>query len=188
MTGTSLLHGVLWLIYPLAIYFGLRVSEPRYVAIVLILALLLRRRDDFRSLLRGLSRGERGVVLGLLALAGFAALNNSEQLLRLYPLAVNTGMLLLFGLSLRTPPSMVERFARLATPDLSAESVRYTRRVTQVWCAFFVFNGAAAAYTALGASRETWALYNGLIAYLLIGLLFAGEWLFRRFFLARTRH
>ena len=33
--------------------------------------------------------------------------------------------------------------------------------------------------TALWASDKTWALYNGLIAYLLMGALFAGEWLVR---------
>jgi uncharacterized membrane protein len=43
-----------------------------------------------------------------------------------------------------------------------------------------VVNGALAAYTAVFASREAWALYNGVIAYLLMGGLFAGERLLRR--------
>jgi uncharacterized membrane protein len=34
--------------------------------------------------------------------------------------------------------------------------------------------------TSLWASTEVWALYNGLIAYLLMALLFAGEWLVRQ--------
>jgi uncharacterized membrane protein len=34
-------------------------------------------------------------------------------------------------------------------------------------------------YTATIASFETWALYNGLIAYALIGAVFAGELLTR---------
>jgi uncharacterized membrane protein len=58
--------------------------------------------------------------------------------------------------------------------------VRYTFRITQIWCAFFLINGTLAAYTALFTSRAAWALYNGLIAYLLMGALFAGEWLYRR--------
>jgi uncharacterized membrane protein len=97
-------------------------------------------------------------------------------------------MLLLFGLSLVYPPSMAERFARVSEPELAPYGVRYTRHVTQVWCVFFVGNGAVATYTALYASREIWAWYNGLIAYLLMGILFAGEWLFRRCFHARTEH
>jgi uncharacterized membrane protein len=92
-------------------------------------------------------------------------------------------MLLLFGLSLKFPPSMIERFARLREPNLPLAGVHYTRRVTQVWCAFFVANGTVAVWTALYASRDVWAIYNGLIAYLLMGALFAGEWLLRRRFL-----
>ncbi len=40
---------------------------------------------------------------------------------------------------------------------------------------FFVLNGAAAFYTARYTPIETWALYNGLIAYVLIAVLFAIE-------------
>ena len=44
---------------------------------------------------------------------------------------------------------------------------------------FFIVNGAIALWTALAASDATWALYNGLIAYGLMGAMFAGEWLLR---------
>lgn len=177
----SALRALSWLVYPLVILFGLRVAEPRYVALVLAAALLLRRGRAAARLLASLSRIDVAVVAGLLSLAAATALTNSELLLRLYPAAVNLGMLALFGLSLAFPPSMVERFARLGEPDLPEAGVRYTRRVTQVWCLFFVGNGAVAAYTALSADRETWALYNGFIAYLLMGALFGGEWLYRRY-------
>jgi uncharacterized membrane protein len=184
--GKFLLQGLLWLVYPLAIFFGLRIMEPRYVAILLASALLLRRFRDAGRLLSGLTRIDLAVLLGLLMLAAATALTNSEILLRFYPAAMSLGMLLLFGLSLIYPPSMVERFARIAEPDLPPEGVQYTRRVTQVWCVFFIVNGSAAAFTAVYASRESWALYNGFIAYLLMGALFAGEWIVRRFFIART--
>ncbi len=176
------MQGLLWLMYPMAIFFGLRIMEPRYVAILIACTLMLRRFRDAGQLLSDLSRLDLGVLAGLLMLAGATALTNSELLLRFYPAAMNFGMLLLFALSLICPPSMVERFARIGEPDLPPQGVRYTRRVTQVWCAFFVANGAIAAGTALYASREIWALYNGFIAYLLMGALLAGEWLFRRYF------
>jgi uncharacterized membrane protein len=183
-----LLQGMLWLAYPLIIFFGLQVLEPRYVALLLALTLLLRRRRDAGRLLAGLSRIDLAVLIALLALAGITALTNSEILLRLYPAAVNLGMLLLFGLSLKYPPTMIERFARLSEPDLPSAGVRYTRRVTLVWCAFFIANGGVAIYTALQSSRDVWALYNGFIAYLLMGALFAGEWLIRRHYLSAARH
>jgi uncharacterized membrane protein len=115
---------------------------------------------------------------GLLALLSFAG--NALLPLKLYPALVNAVFLVLFGISLRHPPSAVERIARLTEPDLPAAAVPYTRRVTQVWCLFFLGNGAVALATALWASNHAWALYNGLISYLLMGALFGGEWLVRR--------
>lgn len=185
MRGGSLLQMLLWLVYPLAIFFGLKVLEPRYVALLLAGTLLLRRRRDAGRFLAGLTRIDYAVLAALLSLATLTAATNSETLLRLYPATMNLGMLLLFGLSLRFPPSMVERFARLREPDLPPAGVSYTRRVTQVWCAFFVANGSVAAWTALYASRDAWAWYNGFVAYLLMGVLFAGEWLVRRQILSR---
>jgi len=185
MGGKPALKALLWLVYPLAILFGLQVAEPRYVALVLAAALLLRRGREAARLLSSLSRADLAVLAGLLVLAAATVVTNSEWLLRLYPAAVNLGMLALFGLSLISPPSMVERFARLGQPDLPDAAIGYTRRVTQIWCAFFVGNGAVALYTALYAGRDAWALYNGFIAYLLMGALFGGEWLFRHFFVKR---
>ncbi|MEO8409184.1 MAG: hypothetical protein ABI478_01320 [Propionivibrio sp.] len=187
MPAARLLQALLWLVYPLAIYFGLKVFEPRSVALLLAAALLLRRRRDAGKLLAGLTRIDRGVLLALLSLAAATALTNSELLLRLYPAAVNLGLLLLFGLSLLSPCSMVERFARLREPNLPPSGVRYTRRITQVWCVFFAGNGSFAAWTALYATRDQWALYNGLIAYLLMGGLFTGEWVIRRFYQVRQQ-
>ncbi|HEY5799896.1 MAG TPA: hypothetical protein VIT92_06735, partial [Burkholderiaceae bacterium] len=63
----------------------------------------------------------------------------------------------------------------------------YTRRVTQVWCAFFVVNGAIALGLAMYASEAAWSLYTGVIAYCAMGALFAGEWLVRQRF-KRLQH
>lgn len=55
-----------------------------------------------------------------------------------YPVAVNALMLAVFGGSLFAKQTVIERLARLQHPDLSPEGVRHTRRVTQIWCAFFI--------------------------------------------------
>ncbi|WP_431256333.1 hypothetical protein ACQ86G_16380 [Roseateles chitinivorans] len=100
---------------------------------------------------------------------------------------VNFAMLTVFSLSLVRGPSIVERLARLTDPHLPPEAIRYTRRVTQVWCGFFLMNGLIALATALWASERVWALYSGLIAYGLMGLLMGGEWLVRRRVRARMK-
>jgi uncharacterized membrane protein len=106
-------------------------------------------------------------------------LGNAWGPLKLYPVLVNAVMLGVFGYSLLSPPTVVERFARLREPELSPAGVAYTRRVTQVWCVFFIVNGSIALATALWASPKVWSLYNGLIAYLMMGVLFGSEYLVR---------
>jgi uncharacterized membrane protein len=88
-------------------------------------------------------------------------------------------MLLVFSWSLRSPTSLIERLARIQQPDLPPEGIIYTRRVTQIWCVFFIVNGSIALVTALWSSFEIWSLYNGFIAYLLMGLLLVGEYIVR---------
>jgi len=105
----------------------------------------------------------------------------SHQLgLKFYPVMMNLGFLILFASSLFTPTSFVEKLARLKEPNLSLHAVAYTRKVTILWCGFFVFNGSIAALTALYASHHVWMMYNGLVAYLLMGLFTAGEWIVRQ--------
>lgn len=115
-------------------------------------------------------------ALGLVALALWS---NALLPLKLYPVLVNLAFLIAFAWSLGTSQSMVERLARLTEPDLPPAGVAYTRTVTWVWCVFFVVNGAIALATALWASEAVWSLYNGVIAYVLMGLLFGIEYLVR---------
>jgi uncharacterized membrane protein len=71
-------------------------------------------------------------------------------------------------------------------PDLSIKEVAYCRNVTLVWVCFFLCNGIVAFYTACCTSIGIWSLYNGLLAYVGMGILFALElsyrsWRFRRY-------
>ncbi|ASK26922.1 COG4648 family protein [Neisseria chenwenguii] len=97
-----------------------------------------------------------------------------------YPVAVSALMLAAFGGSLFAKQTLVERLARLQHPDLPPEGVRYTRKVTQIWCAFFIFNGTTAALLAHTAHYDWWAVYTGIVSYVLMGLLGGGEWLYRK--------
>jgi uncharacterized membrane protein len=158
--------------YPFAIYFLLTGRAPGWVGGLLLLWLLLRAwmtRQIFWLL----------VAISAAVLAGTSLLIGDLFPLRFYPVLVNAILLAVFGISLVRGPTVVETIARLQTPDLSPEAVSYTRRVTQVWCAFFLINGSIALGTSLWASHDGWVLYNGLISYGLIALLFGIEWLIR---------
>lgn len=170
---------LLTLSYPVLVYLGMHHFEPRILAVLLALIALVRAfatRDKTWLLVSACA----------LLLAAFAALGNQALPLKLYPVLVNAALLAAFALSLRFPPTAIERLARLHEPDLPPSGVRYTRQVTWVWCGFFLLNGSVALATALWASAETWALYNGLIAYLLMATLFGLEWLVRQHVKARA--
>ena len=170
----GLLLVVAGLLYPFAVYFGMQHLSPR------VFALLLGGLWLARALVQRGKPGNRwmaGVALGFCLLLGLAG---EPALLRWYPVLLNLMLLVLFGLSLKFGPPVIERLARLREPELPPKAVRYTRRVTQVWVLFFIFNATLATLLTLWAPLSWWTLYNGLIAYLLMGLLFAGEWLVRQ--------
>jgi uncharacterized membrane protein len=114
------------------------------------------------------------------AVVGVVGLFSAETGVRIYPVAMNAAMLYAFARTLWHPPSMIERFARLVEPDLDADGVRYTRKVTMVWVGFFVVNGGAALWSVFAGSWLAWTVYNGAISYMLAGLLFALEYLIRQ--------
>lgn len=171
---------LLTLLFPLALWLGDGRIRPAWLAGLLLLVGLARWLSAAPTMAtRYWASGT--VVLALLALFSGVSLP-----LRFYPVLVNGVFLAMFAYSLFVPPSMVERLARLREANLPPPAIVYTRRVTQIWCGFFTLNGAIALYTALYGSLAQWSFYNGFLAYLLMGLLFAGEYCARYFF--KRRH
>lgn len=164
------------LIYPLLVYNFASNNQP--LLLVAILAILFALR-----LITVASLSKRNLGFALLALCGFcglALLDKELRVLRAYPVIISLCGAGFCLYSLAYPPSAIERFARrfgMAIPD---EAITYLRGATKLWFGFFVFNAMVAGYTAVATNVAIWALYNGLISYLLIGLLLLGEWLYRR--------
>jgi uncharacterized membrane protein len=177
----SVLVAVATVAYPFAIHAGLGRLEPRWMALALVGLAMARAWATRQAFWMAAAAG--AALLGLASLLG-----NAWLPLKLYPVLVNAVLLAIFATSLARPPSAIERIARLSHPDLPPAGVAYTRSVTKAWCAFFVVNGAIALATALWASTSVWALYNGLISYLLMGGLFCAEWLVRRRVQAGAAH
>ncbi|MBR3671907.1 MAG: AMP-binding protein [Spirochaetia bacterium] len=124
--------------------------------------------------------------IGFLVCGGIIAIiTRSARILTFYPALVNLFFLVLFGHTLFKGPSMVYRFATLKDKSIAISPYRkkiaaYCRNVTLVWCCFFIVNGSIALMSVSGDSYWFWALYNGCIAYILMGLLFAGEYIVRK--------
>ncbi|MDW5500339.1 hypothetical protein R6Y99_11130 [Pseudomonas lundensis] len=177
-----LLQAVTWLVlllYPLAIWVGLTRWGTPVLAPLLVTVFSLRLLVLRGKLRQQMWLGKALAIVGiLLALASWALKQNHWLLY--YPVLVNALLLLLFAYSLFTPPTVVERLARITEPQLDAAGVAYTRRVTQVWCVFFIVNGAIALATCLSGDITLWTLYNGGISYLLMGALMGIEWIVRK--------
>ncbi len=177
----AILLAILGAAYPVLVYFGLSVFSPRLILVLLIASVVVRAA----LFLGGGKRTQAASVLFIAAILASAGIASELVAIRFYPVIVSATLATLFGLSLISGMPMIERFARLRSGDLDDYAIRYTRKLTGIWGCFFVANGCAAAWTAIYASIETWTLYNGLVSYVLIGILFVGEWPVRRILRAR---
>jgi uncharacterized membrane protein len=175
------LRALLTVAYPFAIYAALHGLGPRSVALCFAAIVALRaaltwrraRREDLRRLL------VPALLLGLVPAGTLLA--GDPRFLLLVPALVNGALLVSFGRTLFGGPTLVESFARMQVGDLPEDEVLYCRHVTLVWCAFFAVNGAVSLWLARRGDLAAWTLYTGGISYLLVGLLFASEFLVRCF-------
>jgi uncharacterized membrane protein len=186
------LHNNIWLVlavlggllYPLIVYFGLPLAPPG--ALILVgLALIGLRLAGMRRLAQ-FRIWAKAFLLAALGLVALSALSPRLAVMA-YPVAVSLSVAGIFAVSLAFPPTVIERYARMMDPDLPPEGVAYTRKVTIVWIAFLAGNATVSAATAVWGTLAQWTLWNGLLSYLAMGTLFAGEFLVRRTIRRRVR-
>ena len=178
MLAVKIIGVVLSICYPLLVFlslavfhFPIRVVALSIMAVAAALFLVHQKRKSITPLL-------------MASIAILVLVTGSERVLRFYPVLVNLVMLLTFALSIHGEESIVFVFAKLADKRIEHHCAkgsirRYCRIVTLVWCAFFVINGTIALITTLCPSQGLWVIYNGLVAYILIGIMFIGEFIVR---------
>lgn len=186
----SLLLAAGLLAYPFLVYFGLYHFEPRILYGILGGILLLRfvlrvPRLETRNFVKALSPL---IAVGLVVALGI--LTNSELYMLFLPALITLSLAVVFGYSLYEGPSMIETFARMEVADLTPEDRDYCRDVTLVWVVFMLANSTLVVVLALATSRgvrlagfdplAVWTVYTGVVSYVLVGLLFAGEYLYRK--------
>ena len=179
----KLLGALLLIAYPGLVYVGLTRFEPMYLTLIVIAALLLSRLAGTPTAIGVTGGALVALPVGLFLIASI--ISNTEWMIRLYPAVMSLSMAALFAWSLWSPPSLIERIARVREPDFPVQGIPYTRRLTLIWALFLLLNAAIAAWTALLESRATWALYNGVISYVCVGLLLVLEYPVRRWYRAR---
>lgn len=175
MNGSTVITGLtvgVSVLYPLIVFIGPLYLSIQSVALILFVLLSLRLVFNVRN--------RRDLVVSLVALMpiAFAATFDSEIALRMLPVIINIGMLMIFWSSLNSIP-IIERFARTFDPDLSQARMAHCRQFTTMWCAFFAVN-AAVAFALCWAEVGIWAFYTGPLNYAMMGAMFACEFLVRR--------
>lgn len=186
------------LAYPLAVYLLIDKVSPWALAGALAVVTATR-------LLLAKHLSKQAITLSLIAVVAIAiivTLRQDANTIKLYPVVLNIGSALWCAYTLVTPPSAIERLlnilnnsraglpvrmreripfdsAGLAPSDIQ---IRYLQGLTAVWLGYFIVNALAATVTALFASTAIWALYNGLIGYLLAGVVLITEFIYRPFY------
>lgn len=164
---------LLMVFYPFAVVWALSQQKLLWISLLLIIVSVLRYFMQPNRLFLPLT------ILALFC-GAVSVVTQSEYGLKFYPVLMSLGTCAIFAFTLYSPPSMIERFARLHQPDLPESGVAWTKKVTQVWCVFLLFNAICALITALFFSTKIWAIYNGFISYLFMGILLLGEFILRK--------
>lgn len=185
----KIIFAALSVLYPGLVFCGLYFwgLKPRVLSLALLVLALFHfisysKENDKKSV----SAIKGGLFFILTLLCGSIAFAlDSTLFLMFYPVVISVCLLFFFGTSLFFGPNIIFRFACIGHKELSKSALRsyverYCAKVTKVWCIFFIINGTIATGTAIYGNEKIWTIYNGCIAYILIGCLFAGEFMIRR--------
>jgi len=171
---------VLIAFYPIVVYLGLQYLPVSFFGVLLLMMVVAR----WGVMLPAERRLMLPLLAGLLTYSAATALSGSQRMLLFYPALVNFTMCALFAWSLRQEESILLRLVRARKVQVSEFGPAYINRLTGVWAVFFALNGIAAIVSGY-ISLELWALYNGLLSYLVMAALIVGELVFRRYYKRR---
>ena len=99
-------------------------------------------------------------------------------LLKYYPPVMNFCLFFIFFSSLFQERTVIQKIALASDPDSNEAVMKYTRNLTYIWAAFTFLNFLVSVGTVF-MSEKIWALYNGFISYLLVGIIFIIEYIVR---------
>jgi uncharacterized membrane protein len=169
---------VLLLAYPVLVHLAVLWGAPRleWLALVVMCAI---------PLYWGLRALRPGHWLSLLALAGLlhvlTRMGGGMYALFVPSVVTPAAVLAVFAGSLRAGQVPVAtRLARLSRDALEPEVLVYTRRVTALWVLILAAIAVGNAALALFAPLPVWSLFSNFVNYLLVGLVFVLEYLYRR--------
>lgn len=169
---------ILIILYPVIAYvsidsLGIRMAS--LIVLVLLLGSTLVKILTTRSLWGPLLLQVSAVAVIL----GIGCFIKDPFYMKLVPTFIALSAALNFFLSLRKTP-VIESLARMQKPDLPPEEVKYTRRVTHLWGWTMIADTAICLFASLQGSLRVWLLLCFPVSYILIGLVFCSEYIYRK--------
>lgn len=195
--------------YPFVLFWANNVGESLADSAVILVVDSVDSALDSANLIGGFANQNALILLGILCALSFIkfALNKDNlslisggffgillvakvalggqiiaMLAYFYPTIINVAFLAFFALSLKGE-SIITKIAKMQNPALDSNGVLYTRKLTKIWCALFAFNALVGFALAFMENKIYWSVFCGIVAYCLVGALFAVELLYRRFIL-----
>jgi uncharacterized membrane protein len=169
--------------YPLAVHAAVLLKHPvagfgALLAVVLS-HLIVRRWGHQRDSLRS----AWGMLLGICVLAALVAIAlywGPTYALFLPPIAINLSLLIIFGRTLLPGHEpIISRLSRVLRGSLPTQLGVYTRRLTWLWTGVFAGLLLESVLLAAYAPLEVWSLFTNILNYLLLAVLFLGEYVYR---------
>lgn len=180
----SVIGGIALLLYPYLVYKGVQDGSAWFAPAVIAGIYFYQAIKAQQAWLR-----VQKLAIVLLLLLG--AIFYQDILAKLLPIMIQLSLMLFFAKTLLhgKGPSLVERFARLDFPGVPMPPVmvNYCRQVTIIWTGFFAFNIITCIVLALFAPVEWWAIFTGVLIFVLSIVLMIAEYFWRHFYFRRQK-
>jgi uncharacterized membrane protein len=178
-TVLSIISTLFVIASPFVLYWTLTHQSVGVAAITLVAWIVIRTIP----ILMAAKPEQRRAALQFPAIAlGFALLgwaSDNGTWLLILPAATQATFGLAFLRSLKSTP-LIEHFARMVKSDLSGPERAHCRRWTAVWGYYLLVLAAFGLVLAKYASLAVWTIYVGVLTYVLVGVLFAIEYVVRK--------
>lgn len=168
--------------YPLLVHLLILLQVP----VVAVVGLVITSLVYFYTMLRLRQNPRARAWIGVYALLAVVGVVNlltaTSYALYLPSLMVNSGLMLLFGLTLqRDSMPLIERIMRMEYPHnaLPPALVRYARNLTRVWVGYFGAVAVTSLVMAVYAPMELWSLFANVLSYMFAILMFLAQYLYR---------
>lgn len=172
---------ILSVIYPLWVYFSIQKLPAHFFGLLITGIALLK----YLVATDKTSKHELFLLLATWTCAALIIFSTNNYAIKLYPVLISSFMAGVFAASLLNDESLIEKMAKLSGKTITPLAKGYTKKLTAIWSILLLINALIALYLAFFASTQAWALYSGMIAYLLFALFIVAEIIYRRHFIAK---